>query len=131
MNNLGPVPVQPQGWFSGFSWGNFLQRFDLSANTATELVSYVGVGFACGFLIKRYLRSVIILFLAMFLLIKVVEYMGVGFFIFNWDKFKDMTGIAPTDTIDGVTRVWFAWAQSHVTHVVCVVVGFIFGTKVG
>lgn len=127
--------TQPMGWIdsitSKFNFDSFLKQFNVTTATVVEVSTYFGAGLAIGFLAKRYLKQLIVGIILVVLFLKGLEYFGVSSLTVNWTRIKELTGIAPTDTIGGLAQIYLAWLQTHVRQTVSAVIGFLVGMKLG
>ncbi len=124
-----------QNWISQLAdkinMDSFLNQFNLSTVFVITLFTYFAGGVLTGFVAKRYLKALVITLLLCFLLLKGLEYLGVSSISFNWARVKELTGIAPTDTVGDIFRTYTAWLQQHIGETVASVIGFIIGIKLG
>lgn len=130
-----PVDQKQVGWIesitSKINIDSFLKKFNITTATLVEMVTYFGVGIALGFFIKRYLKFVIALIIILFLIVKGFEYTGISSFVLDWGRIKELTGIAPTDTIGSIVRIKFEWIQHHAWQAVSLAIGVLVGLKLG
>ena len=130
MNGTTP---KPHSWIdtlaSKVNFDTFLKRFHITTAVVLETFSYFTVGVLLGIVVKRYLKQIIILVIALLVLIKTFEYMGVGAMTLNWIRIKALIGIGPQDTLDSVVRFYTLWVQTHVRHVVSLMIGLLVGIK--
>ncbi len=130
MNEVAP---QSQGLVesatSKFNFSNFLSNFNVTTALVIEVASYFTAGVLIGFVLKRYFKQVFITLLVFLLMLKGLEYFGVGSMIFNWDRIRALTGIAPEDTLDSLVKFYLAWLQVHLYQVVSAVIGLLVGIK--
>lgn len=110
---------------------SFLNQFNLSTVYVITLFTYLGSGALAGFVAKRYLKALIITLLVCFLMLKGLEYLGVSSISFNWVRVKELTGIAPNDTVGDIFRTYGVWLQQHIGETIASVIGFIIGIKLG
>jgi|SRR5579859_2749652 len=124
-----------EGWlgsiFSTLHIDTLLEKLNLSQETVIETSIYFTGGVVFGFFAKRYLRQLAIALVLLLLIIKGMELANIGTMIVNWDHIKELTGIAPTDSINSVTSMYLAWLQSHIRQSIAVVVGIFVGSKIG
>lgn len=135
-NHFTPTPIEPNettGWVDSMksSLSNFITSMTESKAVIAETLAYFAAGFAVGFLAKRYLRQLFIVIVVSIIVIKGLEYAGVGTVALNWSRVKELTGVSTTDTLGAVAQAYLAWLQMHIRQTVAVVVGFLVGTKVG
>lgn len=123
--------AQSSGFIGGIknSLNSFLSCLDITTALVVETASYFAAGILLGFLAKRYLKQTIVAVLVFFILLKGLEYLGIGAMVFNWDRLKTLTGMGPQDTLDSAAKIYLLWIQTHVRQVVCWVIGFLMGLK--
>lgn len=124
-----------QGWISQLAskinMDSFLNQFNLSTVYVITLFTYFAGGVLAGFIAKRYLKALIITLLLFFLFLKGLEFLNVTSISFNWSRIKELTGIAPSDTVGDIFRHYAAWVQEHLGETIAAVIGFIIGIKLG
>jgi uncharacterized membrane protein (Fun14 family) len=133
MDNM-PSPV-PKGWLDSikenFNIDMLMHRLDLSTSHIIEMAAYSGMGFCLGFFLKRYFRQAFFGLLIFFVVIKVLEYAGIGVLAMNWARVKELTGIAPHDTLEGLFHSSIAWMQNHARQTLSIGIGMLVGYKLG
>ncbi len=112
-----------------FNFDNFLGKFNVTTALVVETTLYFVGGILFGFLMKRYFKQVITALILFFLMLKGLEYIGVGSMVLDWDRIRVLTGIGPADTLDSLAKYYMAWAQAHVRQVISAVIGFLVGMK--
>lgn len=128
-------PVSRPGWIvelaSKINIDDFLKKFGLNTAGLIEMVTYCLGGILVGFLSRRYLKQVIIFGIALFLLLKGLEYTNMTVISFNWAKMKEITGIGPNDTVSSVLQNYACWIQDHMPLTIGALIGFLIGLKLG
>ena len=125
--------AQSKGWVDTFdskvNLGGFLKNFNIKTVVIVETVAYFSVGVFSGFIIKNYLKPLLVMALVYFLLLKGLEYVGIGVMVLNWEKVRMIVGMGSQDTLDSLARMYFLWMQTHVRQVVSWVFGFLVGIR--
>jgi len=112
--------VWVQDWFT---------RLDLSTTKILELLTYFGVGFFVGFLLKKYFKYI---FIAILIL-------GLGLFILqnsnvisiDWVKIRQLTGVSPEDTLGSLFQIYLDWIKQNLLIIITGFVGLLVGYKIG
>lgn len=130
-----PASDKIKGWLESMNTSlgidDFLKNFNLSKEVVVETLFYFAAGFAIGFFGKRYLRHVVIAIVLLVIMLKGMEMAGVGIITLNWFRIKELTGVAPSDSLSSIFAVYLAWLQTHVRQSVAIVVGIVIGSRVG
>lgn len=128
------MPAKSAGWIEStaakFNFDTFLKKFNLTTAALIEMAAYFGAGFLAGLFVKRYLKQLLIAVVVFFLIVKGLEYTGIGSMIFNWGRVKEVTGISPSDTVGTLSNGCFTWVQTHVRQVISTLIGFLIGMRV-
>jgi uncharacterized membrane protein (Fun14 family) len=128
-------PVSQPGWIvelaAKINIDEFLLKFNLTTASLIEILTYSFGGILVGFLSRRYLKHVIIFGIALFLLLKGLEYTNITVVAFNWTKMKELTGIGPNDTVSNVLQNYACWIQDHMPLTIGTLIGFAIGLKLG
>lgn len=119
-----------QGWFDTIKSKieEFIGQFELSWEQLTQLGIALAAGITLGFLVKRYGRQTIFFLIFFAGLLFGLEYLNV--ITIQWTNLKDLVGLAPAETVEGVARGYFDWAQKNVVAVVTGLIGFLIGYKI-
>ena len=93
---------------------------------------FVGIGFLCGYLIKRYINAVITLILVLTALFVLQQFEIITVTI-HWQMIYESLGIAQIMKLvdDNVAPFVFELAKANVLLVVTWVIGFLVGIKIG
>jgi hypothetical protein len=125
--------LKPHSWIdtvaAKLNFDSFLGKFNITTAIILESGSYFTVGALAGFMIKRYLRLVLISSFGFFIIVRALDYSGIGSMVFDWTRIKAMTGIGPADTLDSIVRFYILWARTHVRQVISLGTGFLIGIK--
>jgi uncharacterized membrane protein (Fun14 family) len=105
------------------------ERLDLSLPKLTELGVAFGLGILGGFLVKRFGRQTIVLFVLITAILLGFDYLGV--IKIDWLVIKDFIGIAPSQTLEGFVQEYIGWIKEHILAVFVGVIGFLIGYKIG
>ena len=106
-------------------------KVHMTTAMAIEMLLYFGAGFFFGLLVKRYARYVVSFAIICVLVSVGFQYMGLLTFTIHWPRVKELTGIAPADTIGSLATAYMAWLKGHLRQVVSALVGFLLGFKIG
>ena len=120
-------------WFDKFkdSVSMHALKEKFSKQKIAEIALYLGVGFLCGFLIKRYAHLIIFVILIAIGGF-VLQQMGIITFAVNWVKIQDMFGIVQTtgEQSDWLAAYW-AWLTLNWAIVASFIIGLLIGLKLG
>ncbi len=108
---------------------DWFTRLDLSTAKILELLTYFGVGFFVGFLLKKYFKYI---FIAILIL-------GLGLFILqnsniisiDWVKIRQLTGVSPEDTLGSLFQIYLDWIKQNLLIIITGFVGLLVGYKIG
>lgn len=112
-----------------FQLDKLAESLDLSTPKLIKMGAYAAVGFLLGFFLKKYGRSLFIVLTVFAALLYVLSYSDV--ITINWDQARDVIGLAPTETFDSILQTAWQYIQQQALLVICGLVGFIIGYKVG
>ena len=121
------------GWFEklkhSLSFDAISEKLNLSKQTLFEAALFLGAGFVCGFLWKRY-ANYFIAFLIFIAALIVLQQLDMLFIKINWVKLQECCGIQtlPADS-DMLTMAW-KWVKLNVFAVFSFFIGFCLGVKV-
>lgn len=123
--------VQTLPWWQSIqqqleSW---VQQFNISLQDIARIVSFFGIGFFTGFLLKKYLRYFFIITLTLIFFFIVFDRFGI--ILVDWVHIQQLTGIDPQSTIQQTGEQILAMAQAHIILVISGFIGFLIGYRVG
>ena len=101
-----------------------------SKQKIAEIALYLGVGFLCGFLIKRYAHLIIFVILIAIGGF-VLQQMGIITFTINWIKIQDMFGIVQTGEQSDWLAAYWTWITLNWAIVASFIIGLLMGLKLG
>jgi uncharacterized membrane protein (Fun14 family) len=96
-----------------------------------DILLYGGIGFLCGFLLRKYANYVAFLVLIVVGVIAMQQYNVINVVI-NWTYINDLFGFqhAPAMNSDSFVAFW-AWCKANAVIVVSWIIGLLIGLKVG
>lgn len=100
-----------------------------SSTDAVQTAIYFGLGFAIGFLFKKYFKFAFFTLLASFLAILVLEYNQV--LNINWDALNVLMGFSPSADSGAILNNIFDWIKSNLIIFISATIGFLIGYKLG
>lgn len=107
----------------------FNKELDTSTNKLIEVVSYLGIGFFSGILIKKYFYYLIII---------LATVIATGYFcdqyniiLINWNKLHELTGISSNDTIITIFEHFSTIFKNNMACMTSLLLGFLIGYKIG
>ena len=107
----------------------FNKELDTSTNKLIEVVSYLGIGFFSGILIKKYFYYLIII---------LATVIATGYFcdqyniiLINWNKLHELTGISSNDTIMTIFEHFSTIFKNNMACMTSLLLGFLIGYKIG
>lgn len=120
-----------EGWFEVGKQKitSFFESFDLSYESLKKMALYGGIGFACGFILKRYGITLIVAALLTICVMYGLE--STNFITVHSDKLKLYLGFAHKATLADVTTLYWSWVTNNIPLSISVGVGFIAGYKIG
>lgn len=104
-------------------------RFMLSPAKIIQLLACFGISFFCGFLLKRFGRTLILSLVFFILGILLLHYLDVVHIDFT--KIQQFLGIKSQDTVESVMGSITTWLKDQFLFVVSAVIGFLIGYIVG
>ena len=111
----------------------YLKRFnnelDTSTNKLIEVVSYLGIGFFSGILIKKYFYYLIIIISTILATCYFCDQYNI--FLINWDKLHEITGISSNDTIMTIFEHFSNIFKNNMACATSLLLGFLIGYKIG
>jgi uncharacterized membrane protein (Fun14 family) len=109
---------------------SLMNKFNISKSTLIEIGLHLGVGFAVGFLLKRYNKlffTLVLLFLGLWFF----QHIGVINLVINWAKIQELFGLQcpfGQSSCDLGTAVW-QWITTHVAATISLLLGFLIGIR--
>jgi uncharacterized membrane protein (Fun14 family) len=127
------VPNVEIGWFeklkNTFNIDAISQKLNLSKQTLLEAALFLGAGFVCGFLWKRY-ANYFIAFLIFIALLIILQQLDLLFIKVNWSKLQECCGIQPSVADSDMLTTFWSWVKMNVFAVFSFFIGFCLGVKV-
>ncbi len=106
-----------------------IQRLNISLQDIVRILSFFGIGFFVGFLLKKYLRYFFIITLTLIFFFIVFDRFGV--ILVDWTHIQQLTGVDPQSTIQHTGEQVLSIIQEHIVLVVSGLIGFVIGYRVG
>ena len=106
-----------------------IQRLNISLQHIVRILSFFGIGFFVGFLLKKYLRYFFIITLTLIFFFIVFDRFGV--ILVDWTHIQQLTGVDPQSTIQHTGEQVLSIIQEHIVLVVSGLIGFVIGYRVG
>lgn len=106
-----------------------MEKLDLSKQRIIEIGVYFGVGFALGFLMKKYANFLIAAIITIGCVVA-LHYFGFLDISVHMDRVQSMFGISMPSVQGDLSYHLWEWVKNNVTLVVSFVVGFLIGIKV-
>lgn len=96
-----------------------------------DVLLYGGIGFLCGFLLRKYANYIAFLVLIIVGVIAMQQYDIINVVI-NWTYINDLFGFqhAPAMTSDSFVAFW-SWCKANAVIVVSWIIGLLIGLKIG
>lgn len=120
------------GWFDQLkeklAFKEWAGSFDFSFNSVMQMLLSTGIGFLCGFVIKKYGKYLLFSIVFGGIVLGFLYYMNVT--VIDFVKLKALVGVAETDTFDLIIKHYFEWIRTHALLSVLGIIGFIIGYKV-
>lgn len=107
----------------------FFINLDLDSVDVIYLVSYFGIGFLCGLLLKHYVKYFILFLVFAILLLSTLHYFE--FIVINEAHVKAVLGFSETETFNTIIASFMIIIRTYVIEVGVVVLGCLLGFKVG
>lgn len=106
-----------------------IEKLNLSKSRLVEIGIYLGMGFLCGFLFKKYGKYLLVVVLTVVALAFLQQFKFIDIAI-NWEKIQ---GLQPIDAPIGMGMLTFywEWVKANFAVVFSFSVGFLVGFKVG
>lgn len=111
---------------------NLLAKFHEWKHTLLDWGIYAGVGFVVGFLLKKYLKYILLLVLFVVALVLLEQFEIIKTNI-NWEKMQELFGIkSVSEAFDPrLMKSYLDWVKLNFALVLCASIGFICGLKLG
>lgn len=100
-----------------------------SSSQAIHAAVYFGIGFAVGFLFKKYFKFVFFTLLSAAIFILVLEYNNV--LEIDWKALNVLLGFEPTADVGVFLNTTFDWIKQNLITFISCTVGFFIGYKLG
>ena len=107
----------------------FIQKLGVTLQDIVQMLSFFGIGFLTGFLLKKYMRYFFIITSIMIIFLIVFDHFGI--ILINWSHVQQLTGIDPTNTIQQVGEHVIALVKENIILTISGFFGFIIGYRVG
>lgn len=132
MNHENTVATTTASWFDKLKHSVNITTLKEIVNKQkiAEIALYLGVGFLCGFLIKRYAHLIVLVILAIiggFIL----QQMGLIAFVINWEKMQNIFGIVQTSGQPDWLAAYWSWVTLNWAIVASFTIGLLGGLKLG
>ena len=95
--------------FDGIS--EFLKTLDPHVITVGHGAAFFGIGILAGFVIKKYLRLMLLSAIICFFVIKGLEFQHV--LNIEWGTLNQFFGLKPSTTLNEIAILLYAWSASH------------------
>ncbi len=116
---------------NNFSVDGIINYVAQSKDTILEMGLYGLLGFAAGYLLKRYSGFIVTLALVVVVLVVLHQFNVVTIFL-NWNKLYEYVGIQPAlVSTDNLIAVGSEWARTNVAVVASGAIGFLIGLRAG
>ncbi len=116
---------------NNFSVDGIINYIAQSKDHIFEIGLYGLIGFAVGYLLKRYSSFIVTLALVAVLLV-VLNQFGLVTIFLNWNKFYEYLGVPPAlVSTDNLIAVGTEWARTNVLVVASAAIGFLIGLRAG
>lgn len=116
---------------NNFSVDGIINYIVQSKDVILEMGLYGLLGFAVGYLLKRYSGFLVTFALVMVVLVVLSQFGLVTVFL-NWNKFYEYVGVQPAFvSTDNLIAVGTEWARTNVMVVASAAIGFLLGLRAG
>lgn len=116
---------------NNFSVDGIINYIVQSKDVILEMGIYGLLGFAVGYLLKRYSGFIVTLALVVVVLVVLNQFNLVTVFL-NWNKLYEYLGIQPAlVSTDNLIAIGAEWARTNVIVVASAAVGFLIGLRAG
>lgn len=100
-----------------------------SSAEAIKAAIYFGLGFAVGFLFKKYFR---LLFISTIIAIALIFFLQFNKILdIDWEALNTFLGFEPTADIGVILNSAFEWVKANIVITISSAVGFLIGYKLG
>jgi uncharacterized membrane protein (Fun14 family) len=106
----------------------WLEKLHIYRGRLLEVVVYGGIGFLCGYFLKRYSTFFILIILFMAILIFLQQFNFLQVFI-NWDKVSSFIGLQPAVPDQTMLGQIWNWIKANGVISISFIVGFLLGLK--
>lgn len=106
-----------------------VRRLGVTLQDIVQVLSFLGIGFLVGFLLKKYMRYFFVITLTMILFFIVFDHFGI--ILIDWSHVQQLTGIDPTNTIQQFGERLLALIKENIVLTISGFAGFIIGYRVG
>lgn len=104
-----------------------MKRLNLTQELLLSIILYLGIGFAVGFLLKKYSNAITII-LACIGLLALAHYFDLVSITVYWNKIQEIFGYQQLEPVEGsMLSAYWLWVKTHVALVVSFAIGFLFG----
>jgi uncharacterized membrane protein (Fun14 family) len=116
---------------NNFSVDGIINYVVQSKDVILEMGLYGLLGFAAGYLLKRYSGFIVTLALVAVVLV-VLNQFGLVTVFLNWNKLYEYLGVQPAlVSTDNLIAVGTEWARTNVVVVASAAIGFLIGIRAG
>lgn len=116
---------------NNFSVDGIINYIVQSKDVILEMGLYGLLGFAVGYLLKRYSGFIVTLALVIVVLVVLNQFNLVTIFL-NWNKLYEYLGIQPAlVSTDNLIAIGAEWARTNVIVVASAAIGFLIGLRAG
>lgn len=123
----------PTGWTSTLKERSkyVMEKLHESRAVILDILLYGGIGFLCGFLLRKYANYVAFLVLIIVGVVAMQQYNIINVVI-NWTYINDLFGFQHAPGMNGDSFVAFwAWCKANAVIVVSWIIGLLIGLKIG
>lgn len=100
-----------------------------SSAEAVQAAIYFGVGFAVGFLFKKYFRFIFFVLLVSIVIVLFLQYNKI--LDIDWEALNILMGFEPAADIGAMLNSMFAWIKANLIISIASAAGFLIGYKLG
>jgi len=104
-------------------------RLGVTLQDIVQILSFLGIGFFVGFLLKKYLRYFFIITFFMFMFFIIFDHFGI--ILVNWSHVQQITGIDPSSTIRQCSESIMVVVRENIVLTISGFIGFIIGYRIG
>jgi uncharacterized membrane protein (Fun14 family) len=106
------------------------EKLSLSKQTVTEIAISGGVGFVCGFLLKRYAHFIFLLVLFGIGILG-AQQAGIISMEVNWEQLRELFGIHASSAHGDLVAIYWEWIKLNLPVVISFTIGLLLGLKFG